>query len=118
MATINGEDLGIVQTENSVKDSNLFFEVMPTYDSDEAILIDIMGAGRTINLSGKVTGEKATLMNFVETIEGIQNGQQNPVEYVGEIITKQVMIDSFNWEYKEGSPNELSYTLVLKEGGL
>lgn len=117
MATINSVSLGVVQNENSSKESNLFFSPLPYSDSDDAILLDLMGTSRTITINGKFTGNKTALQTAVGNIESIQNGQQELVEYAGEIITKNVQIQSFTWDYKEGSPNEVDYTLTLLEGG-
>jgi len=116
MATINSVDLGVVKTESSSKESNLFFFPMPYSDSDSAFLIDLMGTSRNINITGEFVGAPATIKSNIEAIEAIQNGQQGIVEYAGELITKDVQIQTFSWDYKEGDPNRVSYTLTLVEG--
>jgi hypothetical protein len=117
MATINGFDLGIVKTERSSKDCNLFFSQMPKQDSDKAYLLDIMGTGRTITITGEFVGEKETIISNVENIEGIADGKQVGGDYNGEIISgKNVYIQTFEWDYVEGDPQRVKYNLTLLEG--
>jgi len=115
-ATLNSINLGIVKNESSTKDSNLFNMPMPYSDSSDAFLIDIMGTSRTINITGEVVGTKQELINFIINIEAIQNGQQSGSTYTGELITKDVQIQTFNWDYQEGDVSRLHYTLNLIEG--
>jgi hypothetical protein len=89
---------------------------MPYSDSASAFLIDLMGTSRTITINGEFVGDKSTLQGAIGNIEAIQNGQQSTVSYAGEIITKNVQIQSFNWDYKEGDPMRIAYTLVMLEG--
>jgi hypothetical protein len=117
MATINSVSLGIVQSEGSTKESNLFFSPLPYSDSADAIILDLMGTSRTITITGKFIDTKANIKTAIENIEAIQNGRQSVVSYAGELITKNVEIQSFNWSYNQGSPNEANYTLTLLEGG-
>jgi hypothetical protein len=116
MATINSVSLGIVQSEESTKDSNLFTRPLPYSDSDDAILLDFMGTSRTITITGKFVDSKENIKTAIGNIEAIQNGRQSTVPYVGELITKNVQIQSFSWSYVQGSPNEVNYTLTLIEG--
>jgi hypothetical protein len=90
---------------------------MPYSDSNAAFLIDLMGTSRTITITGEFVGTKSELQSQVSAIETIQNGQQTNSTYNGEIISgKSVQIQSFNWDYKEGDPSRVSYTLTLMEG--
>ena len=116
MVNINSVSLGIVQSEHSDKDSNLFFQPIPYTDSKDAFLLDLMGTSRTITISGKFIGSKAELQQAINNIEAIQNGHQETVQYNGEMITKNVQIQSFSWEYTGGAVNEVTYTLTLYEG--
>lgn len=117
MATINSVDLGVVKIETSSKESNLFFQSLPYSDSTDAILLDLMGTQRTITLTGKfIESSIETLKSKIEAIESIQNGNQSVVVYAGSLITKNVEIQNFSWDYNEGSPNTVDYTLTLLEG--
>jgi len=117
MAQLGTIDLGIVKNENSVKDSNLFFYPIPTKDSHEAFLLDIMGVGRTITVSGEIIGTKEQIKSKVGLIENVANGKQGGLNYNGEIITgKNTFIQSFSWDYREGDPSRVVYTLTLLEG--
>ncbi len=52
MATLNGTDLGNIQTENQNKDSSLFNQPVPGTDSDISILLDLFGVIRTVRIEG------------------------------------------------------------------
>jgi len=116
-ATINSVDLGIVKNESSAKESNLLFFPLPYSDSHEALLIDLMGTGRTITITGEFIGTPAELKTQIENIEAIQNGQQSNSTYNGVLMTgKNVQIQTFNWDYVGGDVGRVVYTLTLMEG--
>jgi hypothetical protein len=116
MAQINSVDLGIIKSEESSKESNLFFFPMPYSDSQDAFLIDLMGTSRTITISGELHGTKSEIQTKIQNIEAIQNGQQEIVTYQGELIEKSVQIQTFSWTYASGDVNRVIYNLTLLEG--
>lgn len=119
MATLNGNNLGTIQSESSTKESNLFIQPLPYSDSTDSILMDLMGTSRTITITGqKISSTKADLTGFIQTIEGIQNGRQSSGTYVGDFDTssKNVLIQSFSWTWNEADPQRIKYDLSLVEG--
>jgi len=119
MATLGGIDLGILDSEDQTKDSNLFNQPLPYSDSDDSLLMDLFGTGRSIVLSGvKKSTSRSDLQTFVADIESIQNGQQTGSTYIGELITasKTVLIQSFNWRWVAGDVQRVHYTITLLEG--
>lgn len=120
MATIGGVDLGIVKRESQSKTSGLFNQPLPYSDSNEAIIMDLLGTTRTITVNGFKTGTLTELRTFIGNIEGIQNGKQPSVTFVSSIITasKQVLIKEFSWDWVEADVQRLTYSLTLIEGSV
>ncbi|KKL69884.1 hypothetical protein LCGC14_2110440 [marine sediment metagenome] len=119
MATLDGNDLGNVQTESQNKDSSLFNQPLPGSDSSTSILLDLFGVTRTINLDGIKSGTAAALNTFITAIEALIGGGQSGVTFVSSLSTfanKTVFVSSFNWDYVKGDPNKISYSLSLTEG--
>ena len=118
MTSIGGKDLGEVTAESSTKSSNLFNQPIPFSDSDESLIMDLMGTSRTITVSGKKTGTVAELRTFVTDIEGLQNGKQASLTFVSSWtnVNKSVLIQDFSWDKSEGDENKVSYSLTLLEG--
>jgi len=119
MATIGGKSLGEIQSEGQAKNSGLFTQPLPVSDSDSTILLDLFGTTRTITIDGVFQhNTKANLVAFVTDIEGLQNGSQTGLTYVGDFITtnKTVLIQDFNWTWSAGSVNRINYSLTLIEG--
>jgi len=119
MATLNGTDLGDIQSERQNKFASLFQQNLPRRDSDVAILLDIFGVGRTITVSGIYTGTDSAQVTFIEAIEALIAGTQSGVTYVSSktgFSNKTVFIDSFDWRVDKADVRKIHYTLVLKEG--
>lgn len=118
MATLNGINLGIITKETQAKNSNLFINPLPLSDSSQSILLDVFGTQRDITITGEIVGNTSTLTGFISNIEAIQNGKQEGVAYVGDLVTssKNVFINTFDWDYNGGEPTRLTYTLGLIEG--
>jgi len=118
MATLGGVSLGDIQTEAQTKDSGLFNMPLPASDSTSTLLLDLFGTTRTITLDGKFVGTTTEINTFISAIEGIQNGSQSGSAYIGDLVTtsKNVFIQSFNWNYTAGDTNKISYNLTLIEG--
>lgn len=110
-------DLGIVNRIVKNKDSGITNFPMPMSDSSDALQMDIMGANRTISISGIKTGTAEELQSFEENLDKAINGQQTQFTFedrFGNVY--KVLIRSFNTENHEGRPNEITYTLELNEG--
>lgn len=118
MTSIGGVDLGVVTSETSSKDSNLFNQPLPFADSDEALLMDLFGTSRTITVDGVKTGVVADLRTFIVNIEAVQNGAQSGSTFVSSWtnVNKTMVIESFQHTKVEADESKISYTLVLKEG--
>ncbi len=119
MATLNGIDLGDVQSERQNKFASLFQQNLPRRDSSVAILLDIFGVGRTINVDGILTGVDATQVTFINAMEAIIAGTQSGVTFVSSktgFANKTVFIDSFDWRVDKADVSKIRYTLTLKEG--
>lgn len=119
MATLDGTDLGNIQTETQNKDSSLFNQPLPGSDSSTSILLDLFGVTRTISIDGIKSGTAAVLNTFITAIEALIAGGQSGVTFVSSLSTfanKTVFVKSFNWDYVKGDPNKISYRLELTEG--
>lgn len=122
MTTINGVDLGEIKTETDSKSSNLFKQAIPFSDSDKTLLMDLMGAHRTITITGVKTGTTAQLNTFINNIEALQNADQGAgFNFVSSWRTtpgkdKTVLIEEFTHDKVEADENRVTYTLVLYEG--
>ncbi|MCP6727483.1 MAG: hypothetical protein KJI69_05745 [Patescibacteria group bacterium] len=119
MATLDGTNLGNIQTETQNKDSSLFNQPLPGSDSSTSILLDLFGVTRTISIDGIKSGTAAALNTFITVIEALIAGGQSGVTFVSSLSTfanKTVFVKSFNWDYVKGDPNKISYRLELTEG--
>lgn len=78
MATLDGNDLGQIENEQVGKTSDIDQQTYPFSDSTEAFCFDFSGAKRIITISGvKTATSAATLWNWVQTMDALQNGDQN-----------------------------------------
>lgn len=120
MATLEGVDLGTINSETSTKSSSLFNFPMPLSDSDEAILMDIFGTSRTITLDGVKVGVVADLRTFVNDIEAIQNGEQSGSTFISSWTNsnKTVLIQDFTHTKIEADESKVGYSLTLTEGSV
>ncbi len=119
MATLDGNNLGNIQTESQIKDSSLFNQPLPGTDSSISILLDLFGVTRIIRIDGIKADSAANLNTFIVAIEALIAGGQTGVTYASSLSTfgnKTVFVKSFNWNYIKGDPNKISYSLELVEG--
>lgn len=124
MASIDGNegagaiDLGIINSEVQNKDSGLFQTPLPGSDSDKSILLDVFGTFRTITITGTYQGIIAEQRTFIDAIETICDGSQVSSTFVSSIKseTRNVYIQTFNWEVVEATPGKITYVLTLLEG--
>lgn len=119
MASIGGVDLGDIQSENQTKDSNLFQSPIPTLDSDEALLLDLFGMSRTINIEGIYQGTIAQQATFISNIDNIASGSQSGSTFVSSQTStpnKTVYIQSWSWTVNAADTSKLNYSMILVEG--
>lgn len=122
---LGGLYIGVVQSEEVTKDAQLFQMPMPMQDSNKAIVMDLFGAAKTITIKGTYTSDIIQhLVIFVNQLHSYCNGKQNAILYQsgfyydinGSVITyPKVFVTSVAWNYESGSPNTLSYTIVMQE---
>lgn len=111
--------MGNIQTEDQIKDTSLFNQILPTFDSDKSVLLDIFGVSRTITITGIFTGTTTALNTFITAIETIANGSQTGVTFASSLTTfanKKVFVKNFRWSFIKGTPNKIDYSLELIEG--
>lgn len=118
--------LGTVISEDSAKDSNLFQTPIPLSDSTDAIMLDLFGASRTINIKGVYTSNDGNVQTFVQNLDKLLNGAQNTKiyhsdksNYLGPTGTEGgyvVLIQSVKWTSEEGGVNKVEYEIEMTEG--
>ena len=118
MASLDGTDLGDIQSEEQSKDSGLFQTPLPRQDSANAILIDLFGVIRTLTITGIFKGTVNEQNTFITAIEGIADGVQTGSTFVSSIRASSitVLIQNFRWTKQKADPNKIDYTLTLIQG--
>ena len=122
--SVNGVDLGEIQTDSAIKDSGLMNIPLPLSDSSSLESLDILGATKSMTIGGLYIGQIADLRLFLSNMEGFITGQQN----VGGSGTGYsifhsylegknmfVKIVSFDRNWIAGNPLVLEYTLRMIE---
>lgn len=130
-----------VQSEVISKTSGLIDLPMPVSDSNSKIVMDLMGASRTIQLNGIVTtADVSNLYNYVNDLVGIKgyptsgkyvslfgeqgsNGGQAGWKYYPESLNRGRATDIFITVYvtdvsvtsDAGNPNSINYSISLME---
>lgn len=98
----------------------MFQMPLPRQDSSGAILLDLFGSIRTINITGILEGTEAEQRTFITTIEGYAAGAQTGKAFVSSLVTSpasyNVFIQNFRWIKNAGTINKLDYTLNLIQG--
>jgi hypothetical protein len=111
--------LGIVKTETSTKDSQLFQMPLPRTNSSSSIAMDLFGASRTINIKGKfVDGMSSkTIAQFITELDALIDGEQSTRTYVSDKsgASYTVLISSVDWEASEGEVGAVEYTISMME---
>jgi len=126
-----------VTLENIGKTAGAIDLPMPTKDSDDKIVMDLMGASRTITVEGNVTANEigaANLYKYARDIVGLAssgsntliNGAQGSTIYTytpeslnrgGSGATISVCITETSIKSDGGNPNSLSYSITMIEAG-
>jgi hypothetical protein len=108
-----------VISEESTKDSGLFFMPLPASDSSSALMIDIFGATRTFSLAGTFVGSSTTdVSNFLTSLDGLANGSQNQKTYHSDKSNTNysVLVTSIKWTSEPGAVLKIDWQLELQEG--
>ena len=118
VTTIGSVTLPNISRISPTKESNLFSQPLPYSNSNETILMDLLGTTRNVAIKGRLVGDLTAIQNFIASIEAIQNGSQTGSVLTCDLYTstKTILIQTFSVEYEEGSPNEITYDLTLQEG--
>jgi len=123
--------------ENISKTAGVIDMPMPTSDSDDKIVMDLMGASRTISIEGTASIEDVgagNLYKYARDITGIASdgsgtlidGEQGTTVYTytpevlnrgGSDTTINVCITEASVKADKGNPNELSYSITMIEAG-
>ena len=107
---------------NRKKDAQLFQQPAPGYDSALAYLFDFFGATGTITIDGSFEGDSTAITAFITALESFVNGSQTQSTLHLDVIntssagTLNVYINSLEWDYLEGAPGHLTYSITLTEG--
>lgn len=112
--------LGTVHSEESTKDAQLFQMPMPASDSNMAIMLDLFGVNRTINIKGTfVDGDGSlTIAQFIAELDAQANGVQSGKNYVSGTsgVTYTILVQTASWDVEEGAPTKVNYTINMIEG--
>ena len=123
--------------ENIGKTAGAIDMPMPTMDSDDKIVMDLMGASRTITVEGNVSVSDVgagNLYKYARDIAGIAsdgsgtliNGGQGATiyTYTSEVLSRggsnstiNVCITESSVKADKGNPNSLSYSITMVEAG-
>lgn len=101
--TLNAIDLTACENISADKNGNIIPLPMPTGDSDETEVFDMLGVTKIISVRGKFTGtDVATVKAKIDAIEALIDGDQSAtVDFVsdqtGTIAVKVASIKS-NWD--------------------
>jgi hypothetical protein len=110
--------LGTVTSEDSTKDAQLFQMPMPMADSTSAIMLDLFGVARTINIKGIFTGTTSEIETFIGQLDALVNGTQSNKTYHSDKSNANyiVLIQSARWTSEEGAPTKVDYDISMIEG--
>jgi hypothetical protein len=120
--TIGGVSLGTVTGCRSGKAAGLKVDPIPTQDSNGAIVTDVGGVERNVDLQGYIVGTTvAVLKAAYEAVEALIDGSQNAgVTLNVEVnsttfLSKTVKLRDFTWSITEDEFFVLSYKLDCVE---
>ena len=112
--------------EGFSKSANFININVPTGNSDETIIFDLLGVTRNIKIRGTVTSADATVKDFTLDLNNLITGTQGETgadEQVGYLYAPQgitsgnirVYVNDVSWDYVAGEPNTITYSLTLFE---
>jgi hypothetical protein len=112
--------LGTIENESSSKSAQLFQQPMPVSDSNQAILLDLFGASRTIQISGRFYEgqDSMTVTDFIAELDGLISGSQTAKTYFSDKtgVSYTVLVDGVSWKVTQGEVTIVSYDITLIEG--
>jgi len=107
-----------VQREAVKKDANLVILPLPMSDASKTDVFDYMGVTKTIDVEGIYVGNNiGSIAGWIGSMSSLVDGQQTgPSTYVSTIIGSNVIkIWYFNYDWIQGDPNKVSYSLRMIE---
>lgn len=128
MATLNGIDLGDIQSEKHRQYSDLDQQSFPLSDSSAAFVYDYAGVKRVINIDGiKTADTEAELWNWAAIIDALQTGNQPAYTFHSDRWSNSttgsytsgnfsVKVDSFEITAHNAQMHKIAYRIVLLEG--
>ena len=118
--TLDGNDMGDVQSIAVTKDANIIQISLPAADSDDAETFDLLGTTKIITVGGIFSGsDVSTIKTSIDAILAICDGDQAvSVDFVSDITgTLNVKVGSVDFVHDVTSSNYLiRYTVKLLEG--
>jgi len=118
--TLDGLDMGDVQSIAVTKDANIIQISLPASDSDDAETFDLLGTTKIITVGGTFSGASvSTIKTSIDAILAICDGDQSTsVDFVSDITgTLSVKVGSVDFVQDVTSSNYLiRYTVKLLEG--
>lgn len=122
-------------SESGAKDANLIPLPLPLQDSDQTILMDLLGVTRTFTVNGKYTtgDDGGNVYLFARDLDLLINGNQGGGSQAGwtytsvvlnleadgtlvtSPVTKRVYVERVSYDTEAGNPNILSYSISLIE---
>ena len=116
-ATIFTLGMGVVRSERSTKDAQLFQMPMPTQDSSYSVILNLFGTNRTIVIEGTFTGSSANIATFIGQLDGLVNGSLQTKKYYSDTSNTSyyVVIQSVEWKRGEGEVTKIDYSIQMIE---
>ena len=116
MGTLDGNDLGAIETITFSHASNVIALPMPGEESEDTELFDLLGVTRIITIIGYWTGTIAQISAKIEAVRGLCNTEQTSTyDLVSDELNASGSIAQFEvtWEIPS---NRAKYTIKLLEG--
>lgn len=110
-------DMGTITNESVNKESNLFFTSLPRQDSSLSIALDIMGATKSITLTGKFTAADGTIATFITELQALVDGTQPTLTLVSSRsgLSTKVKVQTVDWSCTEAEFGIVNFSMVLVE---
>ena len=117
MATLNGLTLNGLSTITTDKNGNITPLPMPTGDSDETEVFDMLGVTKIITLSGTFAGTITDIKTEIDSFEALVDGtQDSTINFVFsgmDTIAVKVMSVNTTWNIPGFT---CSYTIQIVQG--
>ena len=123
MASYDGQDLGVVLSEQFTKAAGITTFQGVLEDSDLNTLLQEVSSLLKIKVNGVFTGTEDEVRVFARFLDDKVDGKQvtttvNPKIYSSDLMGKTYLtvITNVNWSWNQGVVREVQYTLELLEG--